>query len=911
MAMLASDEMAGDEPAVERKRERHGQRAVPREHAHLQALPRSDQPGEESHELPLLGGDLHVGLWMAGRFLAQAPQDVRLPADLGFGRELARRVLRAIAAAPPGDVTRVGPAPEELAALLAAAPALEDRGLLSERSLAAAWREVARAVDGALRRSGEPLAVLLRDYGIDPELGRICMHLAERDDADRPFAFLATLARSRGADGRLQHLPLAAALTELAPDAAGRQRLLAPLVRAAARNPTLGALLDSHEVFHPVAWTAAEAHAFLRATPDLEACGITVRVPAWWHDERERPQVRVQLGTQAPKLGLAALLDFQLRYFVGEDELTPEEWRGLMQGAAGLYQLRGRWIELDPERHAEAMRHWEGAEAAAARGAVGFQEGMRLLAGLPRDSLAGDVAPAVWTVTRPGPWLAEMLAALQSPHGSAEADPGPALRGVLRPYQRDGVAWLWLLTRLGLGGCLADDMGLGKTIQVIALLLLMRSHGVPGPHLIVLPASLLGNWRAELERFAPSLRVFMAHRGAGEVDTPPPLDRLDVVLTTYGTLLRQPWMHAQSWGLVALDEAQAIKNPQAKQTRAVKALHSRHRLVLTGTPVENSLADLWSLFDFSSPGLLGGLTEFKRFCRKLGADGHAGGRERGAMEPLRALVRPYILRRLKTDRRVIADLPDKTELQVYCGLTRVQAALYAKAVESLAREVAATDGIRRRGIILAYLTRFKQICNHPSQLSGDGRWRAADSAKFLRLQELCAPIAEAGEKLLVFTQFRETVEPIAELLAGCFGRPGLVLHGGTPVAKRGEVVEQFQREGDASAPPFMVLSLRAGGTGLNLTAAGHVIHFDRWWNPAVENQATDRAYRIGQHKNVLVHKFVCRGTLEERIDAMLRSKQGLADGVLDDDGERRLTELATDELLRVVALDLRSALGED
>ena len=840
------------------------------------------------------------------RLLRLAVGDAPLAPDLAFGRMLARRVLVAVAAGSPGEAIRVGPGPEELAALMAATPALEDRGLLGERSLAAAWREVARAVDDELRRSGVSLVELLRRHGIDPELGRICMHLVERDDPQRPFAFLATLARSRGADGRVQHQPLGDALLGLASDPAGRQRLLAPVARAAARDPTLGALLDSHELFHAVAWTAREAHAFLRVVPALAGAGIDARVPAWWQAEDMQPQVRVQIGSREPALGLSALLDFQLRYFIGDDELTAEEWREMMQGEAGLHRLRGRWVELEPERHAEALRHWQGAEAAAAKVALGFAEGMRLLAGLPRDSLA-EATPVRWTVARPGPWLASLLAALQSPSGNAEADPGPALHGVLRPYQRDGVAWLWLLTRLGLGGCLADDMGLGKTVQVIALLLLMQQRGVAGPHLIVLPASLLGNWRAELERFAPGLRVHVAHRGAGEVDSPPDFTRIDVMLTTYGTLLRQEWLQAQAWGLVALDEAQAIKNPQAKQTRAVKALRSRHRLVLTGTPVENALVDLWSLFDFSSPGLLGGLTDFKKFIKRLGND-------RGGMEPLRTLVRPYILRRLKTDRRVIADLPDKTELQVYCGLTRVQAALYAKAVESLAREVAATDGIRRRGIILAYLTRFKQICNHPSQLSRDGKYRTSDSAKFLRLQELCAPIAEAGEKLLVFTQFREICDPLVELLTGCFGRPGLVLHGGTAVSKRGEIVADFQRDAGPHGPPgppFMVLSLRAGGTGLNLTAAAHVVHFDRWWNPAVENQATDRAYRIGQHKNVLVHKFVCRGTLEERIDAMLHNKQHVADGILEDYGERRLTELATDELMRVVALDLRAALSED
>ncbi len=560
-----------------------------------------------------------------------------------------------------------------------------------------------------------------------------------------------------------------------------------------------------------------------------------------------------------------------------------------------------RWLQVDPSGHALAQRQWADIEAAAKAGGASFAEGMRLLAGLPRGSLAPELPGAVWTVARPGPWLERTLADLQDPRGSSEADPGPALRGELRPYQRDGVAWLWLLSRLGLGGCLADDMGLGKTIQVIALLLLLQRHGSRGPHLVVLPASLLGNWRAELARFAPDLRVHVAHRSAGDVDAAPVMDAIDVVLTTYGTLLRQAWLQAQAWGLVVLDEAQAIKNAEAKQTRAVKKLGARQRLVLTGTPVENSLIDLWSLLDFACPGLLGKQAEFKAFCKRLAEQGDGLG-------PLRALVRPYILRRVKTDRRVIADLPDKTEMPVYCGLTRVQAGLYAQAVEALAREVADTSGIRRRGVILAYLTKFKQICNHPSHVAGDGVYAPEDSGKFQRLLELCGTISEAGEKLLVFTQFREMCEPLAKLLEGCFGRAGLVLHGQTPIGKRGDLVDAFQAAG---GPPFMVLSLRAGGTGLNLTAAQHVVHFDRWWNPAVENQATDRAYRIGQHKNVLVHKFVCRGTLEERIDAMLASKQGLADEVLADDGSQRLTEMGTDELLQVVSLDLRAALTED
>jgi len=819
--------------------------------------------------------------------------------DLVFGREVARRVLAAIAARGVADEEAlVTPAQGELGELLAAASAIMGRSLLDEQVLATAWSAVAAAACQEAQAGG--MAAYLEGLGVDPELGRLHVHLAERrHGGDHPFAFLATIAACRGADGRVQHVPLHMAIAELESDVSGQQRLLAPLRRAGARNAAIAALVDSHEVFHAVAWTAAEAYALLRAVPDLQAAGIRVHVPDWWHAAPPSPQLRVQLGAGAPvSLGLDALLDFKLGWFIGADELSTEEWQHIARGEAGLHRFRGRWIELDPERHAEAMRQWESLAQLASRGNVDFAEGMRLLAAQARERSGADRHGV--TVT-PGPWLARTMDQLVGPASDAAADPGPALRGNLRPYQRDGVAWLWLLARLGLGGCLADDMGLGKTIQVIALLLLLQQRRVPGPHLVVVPASLLGNWCAELERFAPSLRVYVAHRTTSGTDGQPATGTADIVLTTYATLSRLPWPLQLRWGLIVLDEAQAIKNAESRQTRAVKLLTGRLRLALTGTPVENSLADLWSIFDFINPGLLGGADEFRKLCRPLGADSDEIG-------PLRRLVRPYILRRLKSDRSIIADLPDKTEMQVYCGLTRVQAGLYEQTVRALAREAGGADGVRRRGVILGFLTRLKQICNHPSQYSGDGKYAPEDSAKFMRLQELCGSIAASGDKVLVFTQFREMCGPLAGLLAGSFGRAGLVFHGGLSVRRRIETVAEFQ---GANGPPFLVVSLKAGGTGLNLTEAAHVVHFDRWWNPAVENQATDRAYRIGQHKNVLVHKFVCRGTLEEHIDALLRGKQGLADNVLDQDGERRLTELGTEDLLRAVALDLRTAVEDD
>jgi non-specific serine/threonine protein kinase len=430
----------------------------------------------------------------------------------------------------------------------------------------------------------------------------------------------------------------------------------------------------------------------------------------------------------------------------------------------------------------------------------------------------------------------------------------------------------------------------------------------------VAPASLLANWGSEIARFAPSLKALVAHpsaapaeklntdhAGAERLADADLLAEVDLVITSYGFLARSPWLAAVPWRLVVLDEAQAIKNPAAKQTRTVKQLRADTRIALTGTPIENRLGDLWSIFDFINPGLLGSSKQFSSFVKRLADRPHS------PYGPLRDLVRPYILRRLKTDKSVIADLPDKTEVKAFCSLSRKQAALYQQAVEELARRLEDVDGLQRKGIVLAFLMRLKQICNHPSQWLGDGAWAENDSGKFARLRDIAEVVAARQEKALIFTQFKETTAPLAAFLGSVFGRAGLVLHGETEVRKRGEFVRQFQEDENV---PFFVLSLKAGGAGLNLTAASHVVHFDRWWNPAVENQATDRAFRIGQTKNVLVHKFVCRGTVEDKIDQMIESKNQLAGDLLGGASDVALTEMQDKELLKLMALDLNAAMKE-
>jgi SNF2 family DNA or RNA helicase len=638
-----------------------------------------------------------------------------------------------------------------------------------------------------------------------------------------------------------------------------------------------------------------------------------VRMPAAWHARHPpRPEVQVTVGKAPGKgVGADAILDFSIDVTLDGETLTARELRAILDGTDGLALVRGRWVEVDHERLRQVLDRWSSFEEAHVGGGLSIVEGLRLLAGAHVEE--GGAEPltaegAKWSKVVAGESLAKALAGLRSPETLADLDPGPSLRAELRPYQKVGLRWLWWLRSLGLGGCLADDMGLGKTLQVIALLVLVKNKGSAAtePSLLVVPASLIANWRAEIARFAPSLSVFVAHPSEvppSELASLPPeaLSGRDVVITTYGTLQRLAGLTSRSWNVVVLDEAQAIKNPGAKQTRAVKTLRARIRLALTGTPVENRLGDLWSLFDFTCPGLLGSAKAFGRFVRS------AEKRPHGGYGPLRELVRPYILRRLKSDKRVIADLPDKTEVRAFCGLTKKQVALYQQTVEELRQALQSTEGMKRRGVVLASLMRLKQICNHPSQWLADGSYAPAESGKFARLAELAEEIAARQEKALIFTQFREMTRPLADFLAGIFGRPGLVLSGETEVKKRMGLVDQFQRE-DGS--PFFVLSLKAGGTGLNLTAARHVIHFDRWWNPAVESQATDRAYRIGQRNGVLVHKFVCRGTVEEKIDALIESKQDLARQILEGTDEVKLTELDDDQLLRLVAIDIRTALAE-
>jgi len=852
-------------------------------------------------------GVLHLGAGELG---------TELHPTLSYWRDIGQAFVASVCGAldptDPKSLVVPDPGPDELEAHAQSAPPMRGAELITPGLIGELWSDIGKALAAeAARHKDGVQGYLKKQSSVWNVVGRVCLHLAEhKRDPSFPFAFIATYVHKVSKQAKPQHLPLGRALKDYA-GARNRQKLLAllsPLSRAAEQSKFIRGLLDSGDIYHPLPWTPAEAHRFLCEIALYEQAGLVVRLPDWWsRRSRPRPKVSVSVGGKAPsRLGMDALLDFDVKLTLDGKNLSPKEIETLLAAGEGLVLLKGKWVEVDGDMLSEVLDQWRDVQKEAQSGGVSFGEAMRMLAGTQlggSDVDGAEDALPEWSEVIAGKWLSSRLDALRSPELRAEIEANAGLEAELRPYQKLGVQWLMTLRGLELGGCLADDMGLGKTLQALGVLSLSRRNKEKGTDLLVVPASLVENWRLEIERFAPELKVFIAHPSripSPELKKLPRkrVDAHDAVITTYGTAMRIAWIKSHAWRNVILDEAQAIKNPGAKQTKAIKKLSARWRLALTGTPVENRLGDLWSIFDFLNPGLLGSAKAFNSLCKSMAAG------KQGGYAPLRRLVQPYILRRLKTDKNVIADLPDKTEVNAHCLLSKRQAALYKQSVDEMKRVIEELDGIERRGVVLAFLMRFKQICNHPSQWLGDGSYEPGDSGKFSRLRELCESIAARQAKVLVFTQFREMTEPLAGLLREVFGRSGLVFHGGTPVKKRQGLVKSFQED---DRVPFMVLSLKAGGTGLNLTAASHVIHFDRWWNPAVENQATDRAFRIGQKKNVLVHKFVCRGTVEERIDELIAGKQRLSDEVLSGGAVSALTEMSNEELISMVSLDLSSA----
>jgi hypothetical protein len=824
----------------------------------------------------------------------------RLPAGLSFLREfslamhnhwvLAYRSSGAFPGGPPDGVV------DAWAALGRDVPGLET---LSPGDLRDHWRGMVKCMRDTLIPNKMSIVDYLMQYDDWWEnVGAPILFLAESaEEAERPFSLTSGFINGMNAvRANVIVTPLSVPiLGESRVPELGRH-LYGIMRQAAQRSAVLRRLLDSQAIYRPCLLIPRDAHAFLGDVSLIEEAGIRVSLPRGWRAMRPAAlKARTSVGVGAPtSIGGQPLLDLKTAFVVDEEELTESEYRRVVRESVnGLVRIRERWVMVDQARITAAHQRWRKTEELRGRGGVSYREALDLTektrAAACADEVQGGDLAEEFVV---GSWLRDALSAIQRHDLRREFSPGVHMRGQLRGYQRQGVAWLSLLAEVGAGACLADDMGLGKSYQVIALLVALKARGAEGPHLVVAPASLLVNWREEFTKWSPTLGVRIVH-GSTEGDD---ADQSDVVLTSYGTLMKRPAIQERPWGIAVLDEAQVIKNPKAKLTRVVKRLRARARICLTGTPVENHLDDLWSIMDFLNPGLLGGHEHFREWCRTM-----LKGEDR--LAPLRRLVRPFILRRLKTDPDIAPELPPKVEVPVYCGLTAIQADLYAAAYNSIRVRLAASEGLARHGLAFTLLTRLKQVCNHPAQYLEDRDYDPYSSGKFVVLTHLARTIAERGEKALVFTQYQEITAPLAAHLERAFGRPGLVLDGTTPVRRRQEIVADFQRE---VGPPFVVMTYKVGGTGFNLTAACNVIHFDRWYNPAVENQASDRAYRIGQTKGVVVHKFICRGTLEERIEQLLQHKKAIAADALgsdDDEGPVRIGELSPDEILTLAALD--------
>jgi hypothetical protein len=672
---------------------------------------------------------------------------------------------------------------------------------------------------------------------------------------------------------------------------------LAALGRLARLAPELAGLLEqSAPTEVTIDDRAVVALLHYRLGP-LDDAGIATLFPAWWS---RRPalglRARVRSKSSSPGavtaggVGMDSIISFTWEAALGDHRLSKADLAALNRAAdakQSLVRVRGQWVEIDPARVAE-LAAWVGHDEEASAGDV-------LRAGLGLGGLGPAQGPEVIGVEASGvAWLAALLK--DALHATVEPVPTPdGFEGQLRSYQERGVGWLRFLGRLGLGACLADDMGLGKTAQLVAALL---ADPAQGPTLVVCPVSVLGNWERELARFAPALSVLVHHgtdRHGREEGFSDRAKRHDVVLTTYSLLARDlDHLAPVRWGRVAFDEAQQVKNPAAAQTQAAQRLQAGRRVALTGTPMENRLSEFWSIMHILNPGLLGSQRGFReRFALPIERD-----KDAEATELLRRVTGPFVLRRLKTDRSIIADLPAKIETVDRCPLTVEQATLYRAVVDELLADIEESDGMTRRGRVLAGLLRLKQVCNHPAHFLADGSVLAGRSGKLKRTEELLEEILAAGDKVLCFTQFAAWGELLRPYLERRFATEALWLHGGVRRAKRDAMVARFSELG---SPGLFLISLKAGGTGLNLTAASHVVHLDRWWNPAVEDQATDRAYRIGQHRTVQVHKLVTAGTIEEPIDEMITAKRDLAQRVVGT-GEDWLTELSTAELRELVAL---------
>lgn len=710
---------------------------------------------------------------------------------------------------------------------------------------------------------------------------RIFFHLVENKDSDFPFAFIATYATKKG--NKVKHMPLGYALTEFKSHRNKLLELLSCLNKVAEVSDLISSFMETGELFHPLKITAQEAYEFLKQIEAIEALGVLCRIPNWWRMKSMSITKTIKLGEKEPSvLSFDALLTLTPVLTVNGEELTKTDIKKILSQSDGLAFLKGKWIEVDHKRLETLLSEIEKGEKE-----ITLLDAFRMNADIENKEI--DIGGLVSN----GKWLSSLFQKLKNPKTIKNTRLPKTVKAKLRPYQLDGYTWLSYMNELKFGACLADDMGLGKTLQVLSYLEKIRIREKNSKILLIVPASLVGNWEREIQKFVPLMSYQILHGNSAKELGKQLTDKVEFLnITTYGMAARIKELEKEAWDVLILDEAQAIKNPISKQTKQIKRLHSKMKIAMTGTPIENDLTNLWSLFDFLNKGLLGTSSEFKRFCKNLKESPEN-------YTKLKNMIAPFLLRRLKIDKRIISDLPEKFEMIDYAGLSKKQIVLYRKIVSDMKEKIIQSSGINRRGLILSTIMKLKQVCNHPAQYLGETDFSESESGKFQMLRELCEVIYEKRERVLVFTQFKEITEVLSQFLSSVFHSEGLILHGSTSIKERNKIVEVFQSE---TYIPFIVISVKAGGTGLNLTNANHVIHFDRWWNPAVENQATDRAFRIGQNKNVMVHKLVCRETVEEKINEIIESKKALAGDLIDSGENKWITEMSNEEILNLLSL---------
>lgn len=734
---------------------------------------------------------------------------------------------------------------------------------------------------------------------INPKInivGRVFFHLVENKKSDYPFAFLATyasLVKNEVGEIKEKHLPLKNALKEYKKDSKKMLQLLSTIIKASKKSDLIKEIYSSGEIFHPIKFNTKEAYIFLREIQMYEKMGIVCRIPKWWKKKGSNAKIILKVGDEnKSKVDYNALVSYNPEIHLDGNKLTQKEIQKLLNESEGLTLIKGKWVEVNHSKLKKALDYFEKAKKQSKNLSMNIIEAFRFE---QKQILEVDENSDIDIEINNGEFLNQITSQLQSPELIDRINSDEKFKADLRKYQKKGLNWLYFMKKMGLGACLADDMGLGKTVQIIALLSYLKNKKEKS--LIVLPVSLIGNWIDEIEKFAPYFSYYILHRSENKkLEKAKNIfnnDNIDIFITSYGMASKIEWLKEVTWDNLIIDEAQAIKNPGTKRSKSIKELRSKFKVALTGTPIENRLGDLWSLFDFLNPGLLGNKKEFKNFVNKKIKD-------KGDYSQLNKIVNPFILRRLKTDKKIISDLPNKTEMKVYAPLTSKQSVLYKKLVDKIIKVMNSENkGIKRKGIILSSIMKFKQICNHPDQYLGQNLYLEKESGKFKRLKEIAKGIYENRERVLVFTQFRQLIDPLDSFLENIFKHKGHVLHGGTNVKKRKEIVKSFQSE---KYTPYIILSIKAGGVGLNLTKANHVIHFDRWWNPAVEDQATDRAFRIGQKKNVVVHKFITKGTIEEKIDEIIESKKELSENIISQNKSNKITEMSKEEIINLIQL---------